>query len=632
MARNGIRSVTKEYRSRTTMGLDLEDDLNAGVYSRYGGAIEDHMRNFFVNESDNELARNRRSLFTALAAFTPASTVVNLVSSMLFTKSSSSIQHFGGLLDLKGELFDETSTTSYRIPYSGGIRSRFPVYAFGKSAGQRKLGLFHFIRNPSIRSSSDTYLESPGCLVVMNPSSKSRLTDAFGVLAGPVQALPAEYANMINVDPLFLRLRGHWEWKLTQTTLNFADPRLLTDDGFTASERNAVFVVTLQRELQSDPFERFFDQNILQSQGKLRSVCLETGNDFNKNYFTVGATDGVTLNDRVHVFQEKGILGSTWSRGSTMLGADAVVGELWSFYFAELRDRAAVTRRLVASRLLMQNAQTNNVSGIFEVHNTQGFPVFGGITNEMSQVVVSPVFQAPSVELDGECRLSGFTPSSQSLPYCDKSAVSADWASYQGFLDADKKAKIPLWCQAGTYPPGTMTYEQHMAERFKQLHPVCVRAREIYQPISYEEYIAGAVGMRLVLPPGQYGRISIKSGYTLELQAGTYHIQDLQMESGSKIDVKNADSWTELYLYGSLIWRAEVGAVDPARLRMLYVGPPRDLYLETPFNGSIFAPYARLVMGQRTECVYYGRYFARFVEIHQGTVVVGVPFIGGVND
>jgi hypothetical protein len=129
----------------------------------------------------------------------------------------------------------------------------------------------------------------------------------------------------------------------------------------------------------------------------------------------------------------------------------------------------------------------------------------------------------------------------------------------------------------------------------------------------------------LQLAPGFYGSIIVRGNARLELGSGVYYISSLNMESGSDLVVDQTNGTTKVLITSYLSWRGDPTDVDPARLIMVYLNEGA-VYLESPFNGTFIAPLAKVVLGQRTFSWYFGRFFARILEVHQNSRIVRVPF------
>jgi len=137
----------------------------------------------------------------------------------------------------------------------------------------------------------------------------------------------------------------------------------------------------------------------------------------------------------------------------------------------------------------------------------------------------------------------------------------------------------------------------------------------------------GSDGQRNVLhlAPGVYGDVVIRDGAELELSSGSYLIRNLQMESGSMLTQANSSLPSYVFVARSVTWRATANNVDPSKLFMVaFSNGVQDL--TTPFFGTFMAPAGWIEMGSGRYDWYYGRFYAKQIEVHQNSRIVGVPF------
>ena len=94
------------------------------------------------------------------------------------------------------------------------------------------------------------------------------------------------------------------------------------------------------------------------------------------------------------------------------------------------------------------------------------------------------------------------------------------------------------------------------------------------------------------LAPGQYGSVTTNTGGTLNLSSGTYYFEELHLNSGSTINLNQADgpiilyvATSDLNLRGTMV-PSPAGSPD---LLVAYLGTS-PVILDTRFDGAIVAP------------------------------------------
>lgn len=130
----------------------------------------------------------------------------------------------------------------------------------------------------------------------------------------------------------------------------------------------------------------------------------------------------------------------------------------------------------------------------------------------------------------------------------------------------------------------------------------------------------------LPLTPGNYGSLSVKSGAVLTLATGTYRAAALVMEPGSHLLLDEAQGPVLLYVGSTLIWRGSLETRSGAHPSgfIAYQGSS-DVFIESPFHGTLAAPNAKLVLRAVTGG-HTGAFFGRFVEVDAHATVEFEPF------
>lgn len=131
-----------------------------------------------------------------------------------------------------------------------------------------------------------------------------------------------------------------------------------------------------------------------------------------------------------------------------------------------------------------------------------------------------------------------------------------------------------------------------------------------------------------------FSTLRVESGATLIVEAGTMYVDKLlQVEPGATVYFAEPGKGTVLHTNGKIIWRP-YNSIDPsdtqywvnaARGFKLAHHSSQGFYIEGQWAGTIFAPKAKVVLGQVNKTV-YGRFLARDVIVHQYARVFRVDF------
>lgn len=128
--------------------------------------------------------------------------------------------------------------------------------------------------------------------------------------------------------------------------------------------------------------------------------------------------------------------------------------------------------------------------------------------------------------------------------------------------------------------------------------------------------------------PGRYGNWSIKSGASLHISSGEYHIDSLDaLEPDGKLIVDASDGPVFLYIHGVMRHRGSMVSINPGEepnIIVVVLGQD-DVFLETPFHGFLVAPNA-LVQMRSTATPHVTSVFAKRIASDGGAVLVHRPF------
>lgn len=122
--------------------------------------------------------------------------------------------------------------------------------------------------------------------------------------------------------------------------------------------------------------------------------------------------------------------------------------------------------------------------------------------------------------------------------------------------------------------------------------------------------------------------LKVHSGGTLFIAPGEMFVENIRLESGSKVHFVNPGQKTILHLNGSAIWRAQntnENLVHAAKGFMLVQHGSEAMTVEGMWAGTIFAPNADLILGQSSKKL-YGRFLGKNITVHQYATVRHVKF------
>ena len=122
--------------------------------------------------------------------------------------------------------------------------------------------------------------------------------------------------------------------------------------------------------------------------------------------------------------------------------------------------------------------------------------------------------------------------------------------------------------------------------------------------------------------------LRVHSGGTLFIAPGEMYAENIQLESGSRVQFINPGQRTVLHLNGTVIWRAHNQNEDLEQVAkgfMLAQHGNETMTVEGMWAGTIFAPNADLILGQSNKKL-YGRFLGRNITVHQYATVYSVNF------
>jgi len=131
---------------------------------------------------------------------------------------------------------------------------------------------------------------------------------------------------------------------------------------------------------------------------------------------------------------------------------------------------------------------------------------------------------------------------------------------------------------------------------------------------------------KVTLTPGSYRAVTVFSGSTLQLNAGDYYFESLQLEPQAVLKVVKTAGPVRVFVDKNLIYRG--------RLVQVPVGPSgfslglktkNQTFLESVFQGRFVAPNAQVVLGAGNALQFLGEFAARSLELRPGVQVLASP-------
>ncbi|WP_407444378.1 hypothetical protein [Fibrobacter sp.] len=121
---------------------------------------------------------------------------------------------------------------------------------------------------------------------------------------------------------------------------------------------------------------------------------------------------------------------------------------------------------------------------------------------------------------------------------------------------------------------------------------------------------------------------SEQPGGTLKLGAGTIHVGNISLESGSKVEFLNPGRETVIIADGSLNWSAQIVNSDlqtVAKGFKLIEYAPGYIHIEGDWAGTIHARWCELTLGQVKKTA-YGSFVAKKVYLGNGLTIYRIHF------
>ena len=136
-------------------------------------------------------------------------------------------------------------------------------------------------------------------------------------------------------------------------------------------------------------------------------------------------------------------------------------------------------------------------------------------------------------------------------------------------------------------------------------------------------------GQTITLNPNiSYKNLTVRPGGTLKLGAGTIHVGNISLESGSKVEFLNPGRETVIIADGSLNWSAQIVNSDlqtVAKGFKLIEYAPGNIHIEGNWAGTIHARWCDLAL-ERIQRNAYGSFVAKKIYLGNGLTIYRVHF------
>ncbi len=155
--------------------------------------------------------------------------------------------------------------------------------------------------------------------------------------------------------------------------------------------------------------------------------------------------------------------------------------------------------------------------------------------------------------------------------------------------------------------------------------------------VGNQEKIVRSGEVFSLLDGAKFRTLKVEDGGTLVVGAGEMYVGTFQLESGGNVDFTEYGYATILHVNESIIWRGsfDMGSLNNEGIRvrmfsiasgfkLIYHGN-EALFIEGDWAGTLFAPKAKLVLGQAKKSL-YGRFVGNGITVHQYASLYVVHF------
>lgn len=157
------------------------------------------------------------------------------------------------------------------------------------------------------------------------------------------------------------------------------------------------------------------------------------------------------------------------------------------------------------------------------------------------------------------------------------------------------------------------------------LTPATITTWTVTYPAATVTNVVVPINGTSTAAPGRYGTFQVFAGAKLNLTAGTYFLDTLDLEPGGKLILNQDAGPVLLYVRTSVIYRGAVSTTSGVAPDLLfgYFGTA-DLSIEAPFVGTIVAPTAKIILRTVTGG-HTGAFFGANIEVSSSATVTYRP-------
>jgi hypothetical protein len=165
----------------------------------------------------------------------------------------------------------------------------------------------------------------------------------------------------------------------------------------------------------------------------------------------------------------------------------------------------------------------------------------------------------------------------------------------------------------------------NIADGYREQVPVVFETIAWDRPfgVTTEGVLLGSHTTRAALAPGRYRTISLGSYAQLELESGTYELDQLLLEPGSELAMPGP---TRIWVRSELSYQGNMIA-HPESFYLVYLGDS-DVSIEGNLSGTLLAPYAKVSLASLTSGSHRGSVIAESIEVLQNAHFEHVAYTG----
>lgn len=128
---------------------------------------------------------------------------------------------------------------------------------------------------------------------------------------------------------------------------------------------------------------------------------------------------------------------------------------------------------------------------------------------------------------------------------------------------------------------------------------------------------------RAAVAPGAYRKLDVGPAATIDLRAGTYYVDDLQLGTASHVTADTTQGPVFIYVRNAATWSASDVAADPSKFFVGYAGQGA-LSIQSEFRGTLVAPSAEVRLKPSSR--FFGSLFAASIDVGPNASATAEPF------